>query len=324
MQTISETLNHLHLGAATAFEGMTVFPLFSDQIRDKDYLTLDEALEQGQARVIEVSEEGEVPNLLFENLGTRKVLLVDGDELVGAKQNRIVNLSILVGAHAKIEIPVSCVEAGRWSRKSDEFSSAKRAMYSRARASKTEAVTVRMRRSGERYSDQSEVWSNIAMCSADLDVDSETSSMSDIYESHEQRLDRYREAFKAQDGQVGALFAINGKPQGLELFDSSETFRHYLARLVSSYALGSLAEEVEDKEATLPEVETFIASVKAARAEQFEALGEGEDLRLSGDSLAGGALVAEDRVVHLAAFNLDTDSKVVRRYPHRWLSDEEL
>jgi hypothetical protein len=180
-----------------------------------------------------------------------------------------------------------------------------------------------MRRSGERYSDQSEVWNNIAECSADLDVDSLTSSMSDIYESHEQRLGRYREAFKAQDGQVGALFAINGKPQGLELFDSSETFSHYLDRLVSSYALGFLAEVVEGKEATLPEIETFMASVKAARAEQFEALGEGEDLRLSGESLAGGALVAEDRVVHLAAFNLDSDSKVVRRYPHRWLSDEE-
>jgi hypothetical protein len=55
-------------------------------------------------------------------------------------------------------------------------------------------------------------------------------------------------------------------------------------------------------------------SVKQARAEQFEALGEGEDLRLSGDSLAGGALVAEDRVVHLAAFNLASGSKMSRRY----------
>jgi hypothetical protein len=305
MQTINDTLSHLHLGAATAFEGMTVFPLFSDQPRDKDYLTLDEALEQGQARVIEVSEEGEVPNLLFENLGKSKVLLVDGDELVGAKQNRIVNLSILVAAHTKIEIPVSCVEAGRWSRKSDEFSSAKRAMYSRARASKAEAVTMRMRHSGERYSNQSEIWNNIAECSEDLDVDSLTSCMSDIYESHEQRLDRYREAFKAQDGQVGALFAINGKIQGLELFDCGMTFSHYLERLVSSYVLGSLADIGESREAALPEAEHFMASVKQAQAEQFEALGEGEDLRLSGESLAGGALVAEERVVHLAAFSLD-------------------
>jgi len=322
MQTINDTFSHLHLGAATAFEGMTVFPLFNDQLRDKDYLTLDEALEQGLARVIEVSEQGDVPNLLFENLGDSKVLLVDGDELVGAKQNRIVNLSILVAAHTKIEIPVSCVEAGRWSRNSDEFSSAKRAMYSRARASKAEAVTVRMRRSGERYSDQSEVWSNIAECSADLDVVSLTGSMSDIYESNEQRLDRYKEAFKAQDGQVGALFAIDGKTQGLEIFDSSATFSHYLERLVSSYALGSLADMGEGKEAALSEAENFIASVKQARAEQFEALGEGEDLRLSGASLAGGALVAEGRVVHLAAFNLDPENKVVRRYPRRWFSED--
>ena len=322
MQTISDTLNHLHLGEATAFEGMTVFPLFSDQLRDKDYLTLDEALEQEQARVVEVSDEGDVPNLLFENLGNSKVLLVDGDELVGAKQNRIINLSILVGAHTKTEIPVSCVEAGRWSYRSREFSSEKRAMFSRARASKAEKVTVRMRRSGERYSDQSEVWENIEACSADLDVDSATDSMSDIYERHEQRLDRYREAFKARDGQVGALFAVNGAPQGLEIFDSSETFSHYLERLVSSYAIGSLAGKGSGKEAARQQAEKFVESVKQARAEQFDALGEGEDLRLSGDSLAGGALIAGDRVVHLAAFNLVPENKVVHRRPSRWFSED--
>ena len=302
MQTISNTINHLHLGEATAFEGLTVFPLFGDHVREKDYLTLDEALEQGQARVIEVSEEGDVPNLLFENLGDSKVLLVDGDELIGAKQNRIINLSILVPAHTKIEIPVSCVEAGRWSRKSDEFSSAKRAMFSRARAAKAEQVTVRLKRSGERYSDQSEVWDNIAACSLDLDVASPTSSMSDIYESYEQRLDGYREAFKAQDGQVGALFAIRGKIQGLEIFDSSKTFSHYLERLVSSYALGSFTDSSDDKDVAVPDTGEFLESIKNVGTERFDALGEGEDLRLSGQALAGGALLAEDRIVHLAAF----------------------
>ena len=32
-------------------------------------------------------------------------------------------------------------------------------------------------------------------------------------------------------------------------------------------------------------------------------LGEGEDLRLSGEVLTGGALQAEERIVHLAAFD---------------------
>ena len=91
MQTISETIHQLQLGKAETFEGLTVFPLFADSNREPDYLTLDEALEQNRARVREVSEGGDVPNLRFENDSDRKVLLVDGDELVGAKQNRIIN-----------------------------------------------------------------------------------------------------------------------------------------------------------------------------------------------------------------------------------------
>ena len=322
MQTISDTISHLHLGKATTFEGLTVFPLLGDHERPRDYLTLDEALEQKQARVIEVTEEGDVPNLLFDNLGDRKVLLVDGDELVGAKQNRIINLSILVPPHTKVEIPVSCVEAGRWSYDSRDFESKQRSMYSSARAAKAEAVTVRMRHSGERRADQSEVWDNIAACSSDYDVDSLTSSMSDIYESQEEHLKRYKEAFKVESGQIGAVFASNGKVQGLDLFDSSETFSHYLERLVSSNVLGSLSGKAGGKEAALQEAEKFIDSIKAARTEPFEALGMGDDLRLSGETLAGGALVAEDRVVHLAAFNLDPDNKVARRRPRRWFSEE--
>jgi hypothetical protein len=56
------------------------------------------------------------------------VLILDGEELVGAKQNRIVNTTILVAAGAEIVIPVSCVEQGRWTYKSDAFSSKHRVM----------------------------------------------------------------------------------------------------------------------------------------------------------------------------------------------------
>ncbi len=55
-----------------------------------------------------------MPELRFVNHCERPVLLLDGEELVGAKQNRILNLTVLVPAHQTIVIPVSCVEAGRW------------------------------------------------------------------------------------------------------------------------------------------------------------------------------------------------------------------
>ena len=180
MQTITDTINHLRVGDASTFEGLTVFPLFHDQPCEKDYLTLDEALKEGKARVTEISDAGAVSKLLFKNSGESKVLLIDGDELVGAKQNRIINLTILVPANTELEIPVSCVEAGRWSRRSDEFYSKKRAMYSRARAAKMEQVSASLKRSGDRSSDQSEVWKEISAHKDSLSVKSPTDAMSDI------------------------------------------------------------------------------------------------------------------------------------------------
>ena len=61
MQTITDTIDHLHLGKATTFEGLSVFPLFGESVREADYITLDEALEQELAQVVEVSEGGVVP-----------------------------------------------------------------------------------------------------------------------------------------------------------------------------------------------------------------------------------------------------------------------
>ncbi len=323
MQTITDTIDHLHLGKATTFEGLSVFPLFGDTVREADYITLDEALEQELARVVEVDEDGEVPNLLFDNFGDRKVLLVDGDELIGAKQNRVINLTILVAAHSKIEIPVSCVEAGRWSYSSAEFRPSGRAMYSKVRASKAEQVSVRMKASGERYSDQSEVWEDIAQHSAQMRVDSPTASMGDMYEQHEKQLGSYREAFKAEDNQVGAVFAVNGHVQGIEYFDSPRPFKKQLDKLVGSYAVAAVLEEKgERKETTDAVVNDFLQQVAGARGEAYPGLGEGEDVRLSADEVAGGALVAEERVVHLAAFNRDPDGKVVRHRPGQWFADE--
>ncbi len=315
MQTITDTINNLLVGDASTFEALTVFPIFQDQPCEKDYLTLDEALKKDKARVTEVSDAGMVSKLLFKNSGESKVLLVDGDELIGAKQNRIINLTILVPANTELEIPVSCVEAGRWSRRSGEFYSKKRAMYSRARAAKMEQVSASLKRSGDRYSDQSEVWKEISAHKDSLSVDSPTEAMSDIYEDFEPDLNRYKKAFKGQQNQVGVVFAVSGKVQGLELFDNSQTFNHYLERLVSSYALSSFADRDNVGTVEKLDADKFIEKVKNASTERFDALGEGDDLRLSAEAMAGGALLVEDRIVHLAAFDLHGGKN--RRVNHR-------
>ena len=63
--------------------------------------------------VTEVSQGGSVPDLRLINKSANKLLAVDGEELIGAKQNRIVNATFLIAANTEIIIPVSGVEQGR-------------------------------------------------------------------------------------------------------------------------------------------------------------------------------------------------------------------
>ena len=80
MTGIAHDLSGLRLGEAIEYETMKVHPLIRERLLNKDYLTLDEALQQGLVRVTEVSEGGSVPHLLLSNRGDRAVFLLDGEE----------------------------------------------------------------------------------------------------------------------------------------------------------------------------------------------------------------------------------------------------
>ena len=51
------------------------------------------------------------------------------------------------------------------------------------------------------------------------------------------RLDEYVNAVRPAPGQCGAVFAIDGRVAGLELFDSPGSFARYLPKIVRSYAM---------------------------------------------------------------------------------------
>ena len=115
------TLPEIRVGEPIRHEALAVFPLFSPPEGDVEYLLSDEAIAAGSVTVEEVSEGGSVPNLLVTNHGDSRVLFLEGEELRGAKQNRVLNTSVLVAAHSKTTIPVSCVEQGRWRYRSRQF-----------------------------------------------------------------------------------------------------------------------------------------------------------------------------------------------------------
>jgi hypothetical protein len=307
MTSIAHTLAGLDLGPPQSYKNLAVFPLLARVDATPDYLTLDEALDAGAARISEVSESGSVPELSFVNGSTEKILLVDGEELVGARQNRILNLSILVGAGQTVVIPVSCVERGRWSYRSRHFGSAKRSLYANARAAKMRDVSMHMRASGSRASNQHRVWADIERKQEALRVDSPTEAMADLYDAHEKDVGSYETAFTAAPWQVGAVFAINGTVRGADMFDSAATFSKFLRKLIGSYALDAMEEQAPGhvETPTLEHVRAFLAQLEHAPETRYKALAEGEDVRLESPSAAAGALQVNGKTVHLAAFAVE-------------------
>ena len=114
MNSFTSEFAQLTIGPPINFRNLTLYPLTRAATNEApDYLLLEDAIARGLARVTELTADGSVPELNFENGSDQPVLLLDGEELVGAKQNRVLNLTVLAPAKQSIVIPVSCVEAGR-------------------------------------------------------------------------------------------------------------------------------------------------------------------------------------------------------------------
>ncbi len=302
MDCVSAALDHLEVGSPIVATNLTMYPLLLQGEVAPSYLTLDEALASGLAIISEVSEAGSVPELRVENKATRPLLILDGEELVGAKQNRIVNLTILVPEQHTLHIPVSCVEAGRWAHRSRQFAAAGRTHYASGRARKLEQVSCAMRVDGSRSADQGAVWADIDEKARRLDAHSPTHAAEAMYERSRSALGDFEHRFEAVPLQAGGLFAINGAIAGMDLFDSQATWRKSMRKLVQSYGLDAVDPAGARSADSRTQPELFLAIVKRAAQERFPAIGLGEDVRISGETVAGGALAVDGKVIHLVAF----------------------
>jgi hypothetical protein len=302
--SIENFIRNLEVAPAWRHHNLTVHPLTTRGSGGMTYLTLDSALVTGQFWVKEVSFSGTVPELKVLNDLPQPVLLLDGEELIGAKQNRVLNLTVMVPAHSELTIPVSCVEAGRWSHVSDAFKATDRAQFARGRAKKLVQVSYSLRVSGMRRSDQADVWSEINLKRARMGGESPTAAMSAIYESNRTRLDGFVQGMRQINGQVGAVFSINGKIAGVDIFHDADTFAKAAPKLMRSYAIDALdaSREVTTSDPETTAVPAFLDDISRVSSTSFKAVGLGNDLRFNGPNMSGAALEISGEIIHLVSF----------------------
>jgi hypothetical protein len=188
------------------------------------------------------------------------------------------------------------------------------------RKAKHLAVSANMRAVGGRRSSQAEVWSEIEDLNYDIGTESPTRAMSDSYEQRRQSLDEFVQALPATKDQIGAVFALNNRIVGLDLFDHPQTLSRLLPKLVRSHAMDALREAENVAAVTSKDAaQDFMNSVSNATPTSYPAIGEGEDLRLETKEIAGGGLEARGRLIHLCAFTEEDNGDTARkRYSRTW------
>lgn len=308
----------LKFGEPQTFGNMTVVPLFSSHLGGPIYLTLRQALDMGALIVTEVDEGGSVPHLKVENKAEMPVLILDGEELVGGKQNRIVNTTVLLKEKQATVIPVSCTEAGRWHYRSRKFSDSDTALASTIRQFHRKAVTHHLRLSGEHRSDQSLVWDLVDDLASRAGVRSPTSAMRDVFETHRHSIDDYVENLPVLAGQQGLVVFVGNRLIGSDFVSQPSAYGLLHPKLIRSYAMDAI---FSDKPEPQPEsyyqdeAGKFFDSVRFAMEEQHPSVGYGIDFRYESPELVGSALVHEDWVVHSTFFRTDNRRNQDHREP---------
>ncbi|MGI8775371.1 MAG: ARPP-1 family domain-containing protein [Actinomycetota bacterium] len=300
IEDVKGLIADLQRGEPSTSGALTLVPLFGAR-PGPDYLLAGEAVGAGLLMIEEMGD-GDVPQLLADNKGEHPVLIVDGEHLEGAKQNRILNVSVLLAAGHKTVLPVSCVEQGRWHYQGGQrdFSSSDDHSYARLRKLQAEAGTRVMAGKRARPS-QGEVWQEVAAKHREMNVaNSPSGAMKDAFMQHRGELDAMRATFAApQAEQTGVIAFVSGHPVAMDLFDRPDTLTKMWSRLVSGYsmdALGVPANGGWEKGAT------FLRYVAEAPATMHEGLGLGMDVTFASDHIVGNALTHEGGVIHMALF----------------------
>jgi hypothetical protein len=298
-------ISDLELGEAQSHKNLSIIPLFNKIKPSINYLTLKEALEKGVLTISEVSSAGSVPELQVKNDADLPVLLLDGEELCGAKQNRVLNTSILIKEKSETTIPVSCTEHGRWAYRSEVFADSNLMLASSIRKVKLNSVSKSLRSGHKFRSDQSGIWDHISYLAADAGVKSDTGAMRDLFKARDSSMEEYVNALSAVPGQKGLICMIDNSVVGMDILSGEDTYTSVHSKLIKSYAIDAMHSKVNLQNAECQEkAREFLKEATLCEEQRHESVGYGWDCRFKGDSIVGSALLHNDEVIHMTFFRI--------------------
>jgi hypothetical protein len=271
------------LSGPYSHENLTIFLIHGqDRLKNKNFLTLPEALEQ---KKFVIHETQNVNQLSMENLSaTQEVLILAGDILSGGRQDRVVQHDLVIPPKSgKVPLPAFCVErtAPRWYKPRGEASEAV------FKDSKDQLASRNLRLAARYAKDQGKVWDEVTNTQRQLSANTgksvqakeSDSSLQLTLEDKEVRAatGRYIEqlsgAIKDKEDVIGFAFAINGKMNSADVYGSGALFRKVWPRLLKATATEAFADWQKGKKfepVNAQMVRAFLAEADRGKASSQE------------------------------------------------------
>lgn len=297
---IEDNLESIELLDIQQYQNMTVIGLNTPNTRPPDLMPLDVGLSMGLVEITEVDENGSVGQLNVINNAVTPLLLMDGEEIKGAKQNRIINATMIIPAKSQQIIDVSCSESGRWNYNSQTFKHSYHMASSKVRRSKQESVNNSLRTSNQRISNQSQVWDDIESTQQSLNIESSTHAQQDTFISLEKDIDDYLKHFPLQQKQNASIIIINNQVIGMELLYNADKYSQYHQRYMESYIIDAITQQDEHADDNVDAAklsEEFINRIRLSKIEEYQE-NNTNDYRLEDDQITGSFIFYEDNLVN--------------------------
>ena len=277
---------------AQVHRNVAVIPLRTPPNYSFDVITLKKGFELGLVEVKEC-EHSTVNTLIVKNQSVTPLLLIDGEEIIGGDQNRIVNATILIAPQSEMKIPVNCTEHGRWGYK-HEFKHSEYIANYRTRSAKVRA-------SINKQNEQSAVWNAIDELEFDRNFSSPTQAMSESYDNAKADLSEFADAFDNVKGQSGVVIMVDGEMKGFEMFLNSDVYGQYHKKILKSYLIDA---KINDSIFAI-DIDTVKSAIsEALESEVKKSKNNGLESRFDfkNDDGIGTLYTYNDELIHMSYF----------------------
>lgn len=260
-------------------------------------------MKTGGLVITEASPGGIVGKLYAVNTTDSYLLLTDADVLVGAKQNRVLNKSMLLAPNSKTVIDVSCIERLRWQYTSRNFTSPGTTADHALRKAKASTLSSPK---GSNSNTQGAVWSHINFrLSADSFTD-RTESYHELMNYHKNSKGEKLPACEAEKGCNGIAVVSDGKVQCIDVFGTEEVYRYYFPMLRDSALLtartGREAKPADIHESYFRVLDALDSCDTATNKREDGYQGAGILEMLENGYFVGFGLNIEDQLIHKVIF----------------------